>query len=430
MTGILLLFGLLFFFATLTLPVGVALGMATLIVLITQTNIPVAMISQNVFAGLDSFALMAIPFFMLAGNLMALGGIARRIVRLADAVFGKIAGGIGIVTTAACMFFAALSGSGPATVSAIGAMMIPEMEKRGYDKGFATGLTAAAGTIGVIIPPSIPFVIYGVVASQSVGDLFIAGILPGILIGVALMAVCFVISVKRGYKGRGASEREKSEGFLTVLRESFWAILAPVIVLGGIYGGIFTPTEASVVAIIYSLLIGVFVYRELTWKIWLDSLKATADLTGLSCLALGFSMSFSAYLAIDQMPVKISDVLKAHIGNGAVMMLIIIAILLILGCFIDNISSCLILTPVFLPILESFGVDPIHFGVVMTMALSIGFVTPPYGANLFVASAVTGLKVETVAKSVAPFLLALIVCMLLVAFIPNIAMGPVHLMRN
>ncbi|MDR2088711.1 MAG: TRAP transporter large permease [Clostridiales Family XIII bacterium] len=428
MTTILLLFGLLFVFATLSLPVGVALGFATLLVMVTSTNIPVSMISQNVFAGLDSFSLMAIPFFMLGGNLMALGGIARRIVRLADALLGKIVGGIGIVTVVACMFFAALSGSAPATVSAIGAMMIPEMEARGYGRSFPTGLTATAGTIGVIIPPSIPFVIYGVVAGASIGDLFIAGIIPGILIGVALILVCYVISRKRGYKGSVRKENEM--GFFETLKDSIWALLAPVIVLGGIYAGIFTPTEAAVVAIVYSLFIGAFVYRELTWKIWIDSLKSTADVTGLSALVLGFSMAFSSFLAVNQLPAKINAFLSAYISNSVVLILLILVILLILGCFIDNISSCLILTPVFLPLVTSFGMDPVHFGIVMTVALAIGFVTPPYGANLFIASAVSGLKIEEIAKAVLPFLLAMIACLLILTFIPNISMGLVHMMRQ
>jgi C4-dicarboxylate transporter DctM subunit len=389
------------------------------------------MIAQKAFTGLDSFALMAIPFFMLGGNLMAIGGIAKRIVRLADVVLGKLTGGLGITNVAACMFFAAISGSGPATVSAIGTMMIPEMEERGYDKGFSTGLTAVAGTIGVIIPPSIPFVIYGVVASASIGDMFIAGIIPGILIGVSLMLICFAITKKKGY-GKVAPksiEGEEKQGCLKVFLDSIWALLAPVIVLGGIYAGVFTPTEASVVAIVYSLIIGVFVYKELTWKVWVDSLKSTADLTGLTALALGFSMGFSAYIATAQIPAKLSVFMLENISSATPMVLIVILVLLILGCFIDNISSCLIMTPVFLPIMVAFGMDPIHFGIIMTIALAIGFCTPPYGANLFVASAITDLEVTRIAKHALPFLAAMLICLLLVTFIPGLSMGLVHLMK-
>jgi C4-dicarboxylate transporter DctM subunit len=440
MTQFLFLFGLLFVFATLTIPVGISLGMATLVSMALFTDIPLSMISQNVFAGLDSFALMAIPFFMLAGNLMATGGIAERIVRVADIFLGKIVGGLGLVTTAACMFFAALSGSGPATVSAIGTMMIPEMCRRGYDKGFATGLTATAGTIGVIIPPSIPFVIYGVVAQVSIGDMFIAGIFPGVLIGLSLMVVVVIISLRRGYKGRQPHETDASlsaaqeqrdpasnKGCLFSALESVPALFAPVIILGGIYGGVFTATEASVIAIVYSFLVGKFFYKQLTWRVFVDSLKATADLNGLSCLALGFSMAFSAYIAMNQIHTKLSALLLGTISGFIPMILIILFVLLVLGCFIDNISSCLILTPVFLPIVKAFGMDPVHFGVVMTIALAIGFVTPPYGANLFVASAVADLPVERVAKSALPFLVAMIVVLLLVTFIPSISMFMVWL---
>ncbi|MDR1778260.1 MAG: TRAP transporter large permease [Clostridiales Family XIII bacterium] len=431
MSSFYLLLAILFLLASLSVPIGVSLGISTLVTLVTTTTIPTSMISQNVFSGLNSFALMAIPFFMLAGNLMALGGIARRIVRLADVVLGRITGGLGIVTTAACMFFAALSGSGPATVSAIGSMMIPEMEKRGYDKGFSTGLTACAGTIGVIIPPSIPFVIYGVVASVSIGDLFIAGIIPGILIGLFLMIVCFVISKKRGY-GKVAApleEGEKHQGCFKVFLDTIWALLAPLIILGGIYAGVFTPTEASVVAIVYSFIIGKFVYKELTFKIILQSLRSTADLNGLTGLALGFSMAFSAYLAMKQLPRTISTFMLDTFSSQVVMFLIILGVLLILGCFIDNISSCLIMTPVFLPIVQSYGMDPVHFGIAMTVALAIGFVTPPYGANLFIASAITGERVERIAKSALPFLIAMFVALLLIMFVPQISMGLVQLMR-
>ncbi|WMJ77195.1 MULTISPECIES: TRAP transporter large permease [unclassified Sedimentibacter] len=423
-----LLFVLLLVFATLTLPIGVSLGLATLIIMKEFTNIPLSMISQNVFAGLDSFALLAIPFFMLAGNLMALGGIAKRIVNLADYAFGKITGGLAIVNVVSCMFFAAISGSGPATVSAIGSIMIPEMENRGYEKSFSTGLTAVAGTIGVVIPPSIPFVVYGVVAGASIGDIFIAGIIPGLLIGIALVAVAYFISKKRGYRGK---EREKSDlSFFKVFKDSFWALMAPVIILGGIYGGVFTPTEASVVAIVYSLFAGIFIYKELTWKIWIDSLKATADLNGMTGLAIGFSMAFASYLSVEQIPVTIGAFLGSAISSDIVMKLLILVILLVVGCFVDNISSCLILTPVFLPLVKSMGVDPIHFGIFMTVALAIGFVTPPYGANLFVASAVANMRYENIAKAAIPFLISMVVCLLLITFIPDISMFLVYLMRG
>ena len=425
--NILLLFAILFVCVSLSVPIGVSLGLATLITLATTSAIPTIMISQTAFAGLDSFPLMAIPFFMLAGNLMAVGGIARRIVNVCDIVVGKITGGVGMATIAASMFFAAISGSGPATVSAMGTIMIPEMEKRGYDKGFATGLTATAGTIGVIIPPSIPFVIYGVVASASVGELFIAGVVPGILIGIALMIVCYIISVKRGYRGR---EEILNVKLWPVFKDSFWALVTPVIILGGIYGGVFTPTEAAVIGIVYSFVISTFIYKELKLKTFIDALKATADLNGLTGLAIGFSMSFASYLAMEQIPMKIATFLTGAISNGIILILIILLILLIVGLFVDNISSCLILTPVFLPLVKAMGMSPIQFGVVMTTALAIGFVTPPYGANLFVAAAVSGVRIEKIARAAVPFLFAMLICLLLITFVPALSMGLVNMMKS
>ena len=424
--NILLLFGVFFVLIMLSVPIGVALGVATSLTICLTSNIGPVMVSQKAFTGLDSFTLIAIPFFMLAGNLMALGGIARRIVNLADAAVGKFTGGLGMATVIGCMFFAAISGSGPATVTAMGSIMLPEMEKRGYDRAFSTGLTATAGTIGVIIPPSIPFVIYGVASGTSVGDMFKAGFSPGILIGSGLMIVCWVISKKRGYKG---IERTKNdESFLKVFLDSLPALMAPVIILGGIYGGIFTPTEAAVVATVYSLFVGKFVYHELTWKIVYESYRSTADMNGFTGLALGFSMSFAAYLTMEQIPAKVANVVLSAVSSKIAIIALIIVILLVVGCFVDNISSCLILTPVFLPMVKAVGMDPVHFGIMMTVALAIGFVTPPYGVNLFVASAVAKLKIEEVSKAAIPFLAAMFVCLLLIAYIEPISMALVWLL--
>ena len=424
--NILLLFGVFFVLIMLSVPIGVALGVATSLTICLTSNIGPVMVAQKAFTGLDSFTLIAIPFFMLAGNLMALGGIARRIVNLADAAVGKFTGGLGMATVIGCMFFAAISGSGPATVTAMGSIMLPEMEKRGYDRAFSTGLTATAGTIGVIIPPSIPFVIYGVASGTSEGDMFKAGFIPGILIGIGLMIVCWVISKKRGYKG--IERTNNDESFLKVFLDSLPALMAPVIILGGIYGGIFTPTEAAVVATVYSLFVGKFVYHELTWKIVYESYRSTADMNGFTGLALGFSMSFAAYLTMEQIPAKVANVVLSAVSSKIAIIALIIVILLVVGCFVDNISSCLILTPVFLPMVKAVGMDPVHFGIMMTVALAIGFVTPPYGVNLFVASAVAKLKIEEVSKAAIPFLAAMFVCLLLIAYIEPISMALVWLL--
>ncbi len=417
--NILILFVIFFGLMLLSVPIGIALGAATAVTMIFTSAIDPVMIAQKAFTGLDSFTLLAIPFFMLAGNLMALGGIARRIVNFADALVGKFMGGLGYVTVLGCMFFAAISGSGPATVSAMGSIMIPEMDERGYDREFATGLTAVAGTIGVIIPPSIPFVIYGVVSQTSVGDMFKAGIIPGILIGIALMIVCGIISRKRGYKG---VERTAKISLWRTFLDSFWALLAPIIILGGIYTGKFTPTEAAVVATVYSLFAGIFIYKELTLKIIIDSLRETANMNGYTGMALGFSMSFASYLAMEQIPGRVAEALLGSVESGWLLMALMMLVLLIVGCFIDNISSCLILTPVMLPVAVGIGVDPVHFGITMTVALAIGFVTPPYGVNLFVAAGVSKVKIEAISKAALPFLGAMFICLLLIAYIRPISM--------
>lgn len=425
--NILLLFGVFFVLIMLSVPIGVALGLATSVTICLTSSIAPVMVAQKAFTGLDSFTLIAIPFFMLAGNLMALGGIARRIVNLADAAVGKFTGGLGMATIIGCMFFAAISGSGPATVTAMGSIMLPEMEKRGYDRAFSTGLTATAGTIGVIIPPSIPFVIYGVASGTSVGDMFKAGFIPGILIGVGLMIVCWVISKKRGYKG--IEQTKSEESFLKTFLDTLPALMAPIIILGGIYSGIFTPTEAAVVATVYSLIVGKFVYHELNWKIVYESYRSTADMNGFTGLALGFSMSFAAYLTMEQIPSKVASAVLSAVSSPVAIIALIIVILLVVGCFVDNISSCLILTPVFLPMVKAIGMDPVHFGIMMTVALAIGFVTPPYGVNLFVASAVAKLKIEQVSKAAIPFLGAMFVCLLLIAYIEPISMALVWLLN-
>lgn len=420
MTQFYMLFGLMMLFILLSVPVGVSLGLSTCIVMLTQTSLPVSSLIQNGFTGLNSFTLLAIPFFILAGNLMSYGGISKRLVTFFDSILGAMIGGLGIVTTAACMFFAAISGSGPATVSAIGGMMIPEMEKRGYDRSFSAGLSAVAGGIGVIIPPSIPFVVYAVAASESVGNMFLAGIIPGILIGVALMIVSFFISKKRGYKGTPKSERVP---VMKALIDGLPALLSPIIILGGIYGGVFTPTEAAVVSVIYSAVVGIFVYRELDTKMLIKALKETAEMNGFIGLAMGLSLPFGSFLAMLQIPSKLAAALTSVISKGWVMMLVVLLILLFVGCFMDNISACLILTPVFLPIMKDFGFDPIHFGVVMTIAFAIGFVTPPFGGNLFVACAISRLPMQKVAKGAIPFLIAMGAVMFACAFIPELVIG-------
>ena len=421
---ILVLFGSLVLLLALSIPIGISLGLATVIALIYTGTIPLIMVAQNAFAALDSFPLLAIPFFMLAGALMGYGGISKRLVNLADAMVGAVLGGLAMVTVMACMFFAAISGSGPATVSAIGSFMIPSMKEKHYDSDFAAALTATAGSIGVIIPPSIPFVIYGVVSGVSVGEMFISGIIPGIIIGLSLMAVSYRTARKKGYPRTSSPPK-----IWPTLKEAFWALLVPIIILGGIYGGIFTPTEAAFVASVYALLIGKFIYKELDFKTIYAAFKDAALVNGATTFMVGLSMSFAAFLAMEQIPIKICTWMLSISSSQVTIFLIVNLLLLIVGCFVDNISSMIILTPILLPIMLKLGVDPVHFGLVMTVALATGFVTPPYGANLFVASAVSGVSMLKISRAVVPFILAMLFCLLLFTYIPALSMGLVWLLR-
>lgn len=416
---ILLLIISLAVFVSISLPIGISLGLSTVIALIFMTDIDTVMVAQTAFASLDSFTLMAIPFFMLAGNFMRYGGISKRLLDLADHIIGFVTGGLGAVTTLTCMFFAAISGSGPATVSAIGSFMMPAMKEKGYDPGYSAALTAAAGTIGVVIPPSIPFVIYGVVTGTSIGSLFLAGIIPGILMGLALMVTNYRTAKKNGWLGSGQRPKLRSVGKAT--KNAFWALMSPVIILGGIYGGIFTPTEAAV-SCVYTFVIGKFVYKELDMKKLMDCLKDTVLLAGATSFMIGLSSGFAFLLTMKQVPNTVAEALLSVSDNKIVILLIINVFLLIIGCFIDNISSCTILAPILLPVVVALGVDPIHFGIIMTMNLAIGFITPPYGANLFIASAVGNTPMESIIKRVWPLILTITVVLILTTFIPGLSM--------
>jgi len=421
------LFSILIVTIALSIPIGITLGLSTGIAMWLTSDIPMIMLAQKSVTGLDSFPLLAIPFFILAGSLMCNGGISRRLVALADSMIGYITGGLAMVTVLACMFFAAISGSGPATVSAIGSFMIPEMKERKYDASFAAAITAAAGTIGVIIPPSIPFVIYCIVAQCSIGDMFIAGIIPGIIIGVVLMFVCWATAKKKNYVY--VSERPKFSVVVKAFKEAVWALIVPVIILGGIYGGIFTPTEAAVVAVVYSVIIGKFVYKELDGKVLYECLRVSGLINGATEFMIGLSIAFGAYLAMAQIPQHIAQMMGALIGTPWLLMLIINVFLLILGCFVDNIAAVIILTPILLPVVKTIGIDPIHFGLIMTVNLACGFISPPYGINLFVASAISGESIENISKAIIPSFLAMIFCLLLFTYFPSISMGLLQLLR-
>lgn len=425
---VLVLFGSFILLIFIKVPIGYAIGMGTMVTLMLFSDIPLVMITQNAVAGVDSFPLMAIPFFILAGNIMSTGGVAKRLVDLANLLLGKVTGGLAMVTTAVCMFFAAISGSAMATTSAVGAFMIPEMEKKGYDRGFSASVAAAAGTIGVIIPPSIPFVLYGVVTGTSIGDLFKGGFLPGISMGIALMVACYFISKKEGY--RGTDEKVTGRKLWVTFKDAIWAIMSPGIILGGIYSGVFTPTEAAVVSVVYSALVGAFVYKELTLQKLYEALKDTIVVNGLTTFMVGLSAAFAAYLSMEQIPTMIANSILSITSNPILLLLIINAFLLVVGCFIDNIPATIILAPILLPIVTKLGMSPVQFGIILTMNLAIGFTTPPYGIDLFVASAIANVSIERMMKTMKWLILALLIVLMLTTYFEPLTMFLVNALKK
>lgn len=420
-----ILFGCLAVLLALGIPIGVCLGCATLTLTLLTTNMSPMLFAQACFTGLDSFTLLSIPFFVVAGSFMMHGGISRRLLDLCNALVGHLTGGLANVTTVACMFFAAISGSGPATVSAIGSFMIPEMKAKKYDPSFAAALTACAGAIGVIIPPSIPFIIYAVAVGCSVSDLFLAGVIPGVLIGVFLMIVSYFMSKKNGWLGN--DKKATRAELIKASKRSFWAILSPVIILGSIYAGICSPTEAAVTGVVYSYVIGTFIYRELKWSHVASSMIDAALISGSTLFMVGITTALGRVLTLKAIPTQVCNMLSAFSDSPVVIFLLITVFLLIVGCFMDNISATIILAPILLPTVAKFGMGPVQFGIVMTMLLAIGFVTPPYGINLFVSSQLSGEPLMRIAKRAVPLMLAMLVASLLTMFIPNISMWLVNL---
>ncbi|MFD2831266.1 TRAP transporter large permease [Corticicoccus populi] len=418
---IFILFGTLAVCLLIGVPIAISLGVAAIAAIYFGTDLPLDLVAQKAFTSLDSFPLLAIPFFMLAGVLMGKGGISRRLLDLASSLVGFITGGLSLVTVVACMFFAAISGSGPATVAAIGGFMIPAMIAKKYDVGFSAAVPAAAGSIGVILPPSIPFVLFGAIGSVSVGAMFLAGIIPGILVGLVILLTAYVISKRKGYKSEDAAEF-KAKDVLKAFWEAKWALFIPVIILGGIYGGIFSPTEAAVAAVVYALIIGVFVYKELDLKTMYQCFLDTVVINATTMIIISFSVSFAFFMTLEQIPGSIASAMTSFTENPVFILLIVILFLLIVGMFIDTISALIVLTPILLPVVTSVGIDPVHFGVIMVSTLAIGFVTPPLGVNLFVASSVGKVKFEKIVVAVVPFIIVMIIAVLVIAFVPQLSL--------
>ena len=398
----------------LGVPVGFTIAIAAFITLVVG-DVPALMMVQRIFTAQDSFSLIAVPFFILAGDLMSKGAVSKVLVEFAESLLGWIRGGLTIVSVLAGMFFAAISGSGAATTAAVGATLIPELEKRGYHVDKSAALIAAAGTIGVVIPPSVPMVLYAVIAEQSVNTLFRNGFIPGITMGVILIVIALVEARKLNYpKGTPLSMKNVLRTFL----HAIWGILMPLIILGGIFSGYFTPSEAADVAVIYSIIIGFFVYRDLTPKGLMEIMKNSAKTSSVIMLIIGFSGPFGWVLANWKIPEMISKAVLSVSSNAYIILFLIGLIILVAGVFMETSSAIILLTPVFLPLVKAMGVNLVHFGVVFAVGLAIGMITPPVAINLFVASGITGLPMTKISKAIVPYLIGLIVVFFVILYAP------------
>ena len=418
--AIVLLFGYFIILLAIGVPIAFSLGLAGLMTVVGADTLPADYLASVAFTSIDNFPIMAIPFFIAAGVFMGAGGLSERLLKLADALVGGLPGGMALAAIATCMFFAAISGSGPATVAAIGTLTIPAMVARGYDRLFAAAVVAAAGAIGVMIPPSNPFVVYGIAGQASVGKLFLAGIVPGILTGLVLMLTTYFIARRHGW--RGERKEHWLQNVLAATWQAKWALLVPVIVLGGIYGGIMTPTEAAAIAALYGLLVGIFVYRELTFSSICSCCRESASTSAVIIVLMAMASIFGNVMTLENVPERIATAIMALTQNKLAILLLVNLLLLWVGTFMEALAAIVILTPILLPLALKVGVDPIHFGVIMVVNLAIGFVTPPVGVNLFVACGITGEKISRVSRAAIPFLVAMLLVLLAITYIPQISL--------
>ncbi|WP_024821165.1 MULTISPECIES: TRAP transporter large permease [Aminobacterium] len=413
-----ILFASMLLFFMMNVPIAIAIGLSSVAAIFFSGSVPLIVLVQKMFTATDSFPLMAVPFFILAGSLMEFGGISRRLVDFANSIVGRFSGGLAFVAIIASMFFGAISGAAVATVAAIGTILIPAMVRRGYDKPFATAVQATAGTLGVMIPPSIPMIIYGVLTGVSIGALFMGGILPGILVGFSLMFVAWLISRKKGYRGDEKASLGKIFG---TFKEAILALLMPVIILGGIYGGVFTPTEAAVVAVVYGFIVGFFVYKELNIKQLKDIFVTTVIGTAMIMFIIATSSVFSWILTAQQVPQAVASAILSISKSPVIILLLINLLLLFIGTFMETVAAIIILVPVLLPVVTQIGMDPLHFGIVLVVNLAIGMVTPPLGVCLFIGCSIADIKLEDITKAVWPFILIMVVDVLLLTYLPCIS---------
>lgn len=421
--AVLVLFAFLSVSLAIGVPVFASLGIAGVLSLVDK-GMDLLVVPQTIFDTLDSFTLMAIPFFILAGTLMQTGGISARLIRLANVLVGWLRGGLGASSILTCMFFATMSGSSSATTAAIGTSMIPAMEDKGYPRNFAAACVAVGGELGAVIPPSLVMIIYGLVGNISIGALFIAGILPGMLVGISLMLLIIVaatvlnfdVTTKISFKGW-------CHEIIPALRDSWLALLMPVIILGGIYSGVFTATEAAAVAVLYALFVGKIIYKELTTDHIIKALYETVIMTGVILLIVAFASIFAYVLTINQVPHKFGSFIASTVTGPITFLIFANVLLLISGMFMEAAGLIIILVPILSPIATMFGIDPIHFGIVVILNLCIGMVTPPVGINLFIACQIADLPLEKLIRPLVLFLAVLVVDLMIISYIPGISLA-------
>jgi C4-dicarboxylate transporter DctM subunit len=412
----------LFVFLMTSAPIAVALGLTAFFYFYYFTMVPLTQIPDQLVNALNTFPLMAIPFFIFAANIMSQGGISRKLTEAANAVVGQFRGGLAMTAVISCMFFAAISGSSPATVVAVGTLLIPAMIRSGYGRNFSTGIVTTSGSLGILIPPSIPLIVYGVATQNSIGDLFIAGVVPGLVAGLMLLGLVAIISRRRNFGGEEEVLQMTMRDRMKAFRDAFLSLLLPVFVLGGIYGGVFTPTEAAAMAVFYALLVSLLVYREIGIK---DLPRITAQSARTSAMIMFIvanGILFSFVLTRERIPGEIANFFISLDLDKWAFLLFINLMLLGVGAFMETSSAILILAPIFLPVAAQLGVDPIHLGIIMVMNLEIGMITPPLGLNLFVASGISRMTVLQVAKAAIPSALVLLLALFLVTYIPEISL--------
>ncbi len=408
------------FFALLILsmPIAMAFVVTSAIYLLFIAGIPLTSLIQQLFNGLDNFVLLGVPFFILAGNIMAEGVISSRLVNVMKLLVGRFSGGLAMTSILACLFFGAISGSSPATVVAIGSIMLPALIREGYGERFSIGLITSSGSLGILIPPSIPMILYALMMNVSVAEMFLAGFLPGVFIGMCLMLYAFLNGRRYGWR---SEERYSLKDAVRIMREGLWSLFLPVLVLGGIYGGVFTPTEAAAVSVVYALVVELFIYRELTIRRLYKVCRDAAVLSGCLLFILSCAMTFIWILTLEQIPVKLADLIISTIDSKWVFLLAINGALFLIGALMDIVTAIIVISPILIETLNRYEIDFIHYGIIMIVNIEAGFMTPPFGLNLFVSMAIAKRSLVDVSKAILPFIILFFGCLLAITYIPEIS---------